>query len=660
MAYDFYRMLGRQGYDRKNGTTILVNDFIEVNASSINSIIGRWIFVHNSKIKSFQTLAHEYTHAVIDSETSLNTQGIDGAIHEGYADVFSMLSQEYYNYEEGYDFNVDWIACPDSKNNKRYIYDPKQGSNPVIFLGDNYIDEDRDFESYEGGAHHNSTIVSNLCYRIFFSDKLSISVKNNIDLWYTSLIIGYGNSQKDFDCIYKNLVTSAMILGFSQEDIEIIKQEAKYSCNIKNIDINTANISEVRWTSNSTTEYGNIYGNITNINGKRISNARVYLYDVEQRFEHPKECFSDKKGDFKFENLYAGKYYLVVEKENFDTFKILIELGYDDYYDDNTAYFCKEYGDFKDAYCNIIMQYSQHGFKPNTMLDQCNLFINLYGFQYENCENLILKNESGEIVNESPSYKGILKFENISVGNYYLEYIKNGIVKFTKNIKIVENVLLYHESFVLKKEKKSVCFNIKSELSDYFMDNLNLSIYSGTNTEKDNLIFCGQIFSKEFIIELECGNYVATFNMKCHRHYTLCFEICEDGIILDNKEKKSEFFINFVMKPYVEDDEFIHAFIWRGEPPELYDDNIYLYYSTEKGVEYALKVDSFEQQIGRRVENIIDKYYSIFLFCISLPESIFDELYPNHENCLGIVKAYDGQTPIIFEFIYESDIGGEV
>ena len=66
---------------------------------------------------------------------------------------------------------------------------------------------------------------------------------------------------------------------------------------------------------------------------------------------------------------------------------------------------------------------------------------------------------------------------HISRSDHILKYIGTEVEKLLKEICLNDDVDIYYENILLAEEKQEVCFNIKSGLSDYFIDDVNMTIY---------------------------------------------------------------------------------------------------------------------------------------------------------------------------------------
>ncbi len=222
--YDFYKdKLNRISYDdawfQFTGNTIKVyiNTNIEDNAYWNGK--GIWVGVGSGGVLKKMSLAvgkdvlaHEFTHAVVQDETSLNKIycGTPGIINEAYADIFGCYVDNDWEIGE----KATNILC------LRNIKSPYDSENPIKVNGKNYIsykliDESNDY----GGIHNNSTIISHVAYEM---QQHNIT-KSAMKIWYKSLCLGYSKHTDLYD-VRKNIIKSAYKMKCSESDINTIKE----------------------------------------------------------------------------------------------------------------------------------------------------------------------------------------------------------------------------------------------------------------------------------------------------------------------------------------------------------------------------------------------------------------------------------------------------
>ncbi len=151
-----------------------------------------------TKASALDCIGHEYTHAIIDHNTSItNTQYIPGTINEAYADIFGSFIN-----------NNTWRIYP------RNIADPNEFHNPSVVGGEYYME---DFEE----PHGNATIISHAAY--LMQQYYNISFEKLHILWYDSMLEGLDDSS-DFGTVRNNVIKSARKNGFSYEEISNIRR----------------------------------------------------------------------------------------------------------------------------------------------------------------------------------------------------------------------------------------------------------------------------------------------------------------------------------------------------------------------------------------------------------------------------------------------------
>ncbi len=164
---------------------------------------------------NLDTVAHEYTHGVIDEIAKLRTHGIQRALHEGYADIMGECVEDSLG-----NIDVDWI------HNKRIIESP---SEPYMSVYDPNMEIPAS-EEYDYMAYRASTIISHAAYLMWETESSEKGAITNTEtlakLWYGSLYML--NSGSDFsDCrtavetsalrlLAKNELTEEQVLRVSQ------------------------------------------------------------------------------------------------------------------------------------------------------------------------------------------------------------------------------------------------------------------------------------------------------------------------------------------------------------------------------------------------------------------------------------------------------------
>ena len=226
-VYDFYyNTFDRISYDNAwwqwsgNDVDMYLNTGINDNAywSGNKKIIAvgvgtqqGGVFENISLAAGEDILCHEFTHAVIGNETSLDKiyYGTPGAINEAYADIFACFNDE--NWRIGED--VSW------GQGIRDIANPNSQRSPSSVGGDFYVDYKNDTQD-RAGVHINSTIISHAAYLM---QQNGISLEDTQKLWYKSLCLGY-SKHSDFYDVRLNVLQAANKLSFTDEKIKIINE----------------------------------------------------------------------------------------------------------------------------------------------------------------------------------------------------------------------------------------------------------------------------------------------------------------------------------------------------------------------------------------------------------------------------------------------------
>lgn len=155
-VYEFYRdVLGRYGYNGQKGTMKVAVERHQDgdvpgsdNAASLGGFPHMTVLMFNTKapVGSIDVVAHEFTHSVEQSISSMEYSGESGGLMEGYSDVFGELA-------EAYDSGKD----PDWENRYR-VFHRKTGGDQIYSVSD----------FWEGiDSHYSSTIISYAMYLLW-------------------------------------------------------------------------------------------------------------------------------------------------------------------------------------------------------------------------------------------------------------------------------------------------------------------------------------------------------------------------------------------------------------------------------------------------------------------------------------------------------------
>jgi len=130
-------------------------------------------------------VAHEYTHAVINSIKPLGSYGIPGALNESFADIFGELV-EYYSYDN----NADWVyggqVMTNTIGNKdgiRSLSNPKDFAmvwqSPNTFKGEYWIHQDNQCDNFDNCGIHINNGVHNYWFYLLANGGYGINYNNN-------------------------------------------------------------------------------------------------------------------------------------------------------------------------------------------------------------------------------------------------------------------------------------------------------------------------------------------------------------------------------------------------------------------------------------------------------------------------------------------------
>lgn len=302
-VYDFYEnSFGRRGYDNERGKFSMCINIGDYSSFSSGSLIAFSRANESYTIAAqagVDTVGHEFTHSVVDSDTDLGTfyQDAPGAINEGYADIFGYFT-------EG-DEDPDWNHGEDNHASPIRVMSNPNSRNMPERIGDwyyvNYTEIPSDAEHDYGGVHTNNSIVSYPCYLMWvngISDKARLA-----NLWYSSLRYGY-DSSSTFNDVRLNVLRAAKAMGMSGEEIEIIKDA------FDSVGIEGENSADISGTN---VLFGKIVvadEDMITGNNRPLSMASVSL--KRQGTVRPFENTSASDGTFKFYDLYPGTYTLTV------------------------------------------------------------------------------------------------------------------------------------------------------------------------------------------------------------------------------------------------------------------------------------------------------------------------------------------------------------
>ena len=167
----------------------------------------------HTRAAAIDILTHETAHAVItyDTELSLGTNNITGAINEGYADIFGCLKDHNWKIGEN-------IYPQDSNKCGRNIANPsdsnanEQGASKISELG-----------NYDRDIHNQSLIVSHAAYLMHEkTTKNGLTWDELGQVWYKSLRMGL-QADASWKDVRRCVVWAAQKLKYSDKQLAIIK-----------------------------------------------------------------------------------------------------------------------------------------------------------------------------------------------------------------------------------------------------------------------------------------------------------------------------------------------------------------------------------------------------------------------------------------------------
>lgn len=206
---DFYfNSYGRKGFNGKYGATLLMIEKSGKNyknAFAIGCDSYSCIGYGSGYSVALDVMAHEYTHNVEGSISSMRYCGESGALMEAYSDIMGEVIEN----------DTTWMHFTN-----RNIANPLINSKPVTYNG-------RYWKSYTeytkgndwGGVHTNNTVISHAAY-LMQQDKIT-DMNRLGELWYRSL--HYLPSTANFEDCRAGVLAAAKDMGMSSAEITCIK-----------------------------------------------------------------------------------------------------------------------------------------------------------------------------------------------------------------------------------------------------------------------------------------------------------------------------------------------------------------------------------------------------------------------------------------------------
>lgn len=212
-VYDYYlKELKLKGFDNKNSYVYaIINDNIGTdgtpNRTNAYSIAKKGVetaiisFGVDNEIE-FDTVAHEYTHSVMNSILEIGSSGETGALKEAYADIMGEIIER----------DTSWT------HGKRVISNPTSAKLPDYYKGAYWGDTNPKADD-KGHIHNNSTVISHAAYLMY---NKGMCFADLAQIWYYSM--NYLEKDSDFKDCRDAVLKSAKKLEYPEVIINFIEQ----------------------------------------------------------------------------------------------------------------------------------------------------------------------------------------------------------------------------------------------------------------------------------------------------------------------------------------------------------------------------------------------------------------------------------------------------
>ncbi len=173
-VYDYFESIGWVGPDGEGSPSLLLLDWVDDdgepvhNACYAGKMIGFDVFQFNRDEpdgESYDTMAHEYTHAVTTAAMLANIYMNDyGAINEAMSDIFGNLIESLM----GKTKDKTWLIQENGIEPIRCMSDPHQFEQPAFVWDEYYVPGVSEASDYNdnGGVHRNSSLLNLIAYRL--------------------------------------------------------------------------------------------------------------------------------------------------------------------------------------------------------------------------------------------------------------------------------------------------------------------------------------------------------------------------------------------------------------------------------------------------------------------------------------------------------------
>ena len=176
--------------------------------------IGYMSMGYKTGVTDIDVMVHEFTHIISRYHVGWTGGKENGAINEGYSDIFGEIVESKIKGTE-----PDWMMKGDNISVNRNIASPSNTKYP-----ENISDKNRSGEDY---SHAYSTVISHAAYLMWNgidgNDSMKIDIDTLAKIWYRALLLMHSNV--DFEqCANKVLQSAKTLKGLTDEQIDCVKK----------------------------------------------------------------------------------------------------------------------------------------------------------------------------------------------------------------------------------------------------------------------------------------------------------------------------------------------------------------------------------------------------------------------------------------------------